>query len=246
MTCAQPPEVLSASLDGELSPDERAELDSHLDACPECSARLESLRALKHALSGLEAKASPSDAVAARIESLRYQRAGRHRRHTLRWAVGLAAAAIIAVVLGFLVVQLHLTPSLTEELVADHLKYSGETIPIVMASNNPEDIRQFFAGKVPFSPVVPSMPSTALLGGRLCKIDGRRVQLLFYEQERRRLSLYITGQAIEQDDCQSAGGHQVCVERRGPISLILVGDAPAHRLRKLLTEATLSDERSPK
>ncbi len=43
MTCEQALEAMSAALDGELSAEERKELDEHLNTCPECAALMEEL-----------------------------------------------------------------------------------------------------------------------------------------------------------------------------------------------------------
>ena len=45
MTCRELVEFLSAYLDGELAPGERAGFDAHLSACPECLAYLNTYRA---------------------------------------------------------------------------------------------------------------------------------------------------------------------------------------------------------
>lgn len=57
---------LSVYLDGETPRDERAAAEAHLDACPECSARLERLRALSAALNSLPPSA-PSAGVFDRV-----------------------------------------------------------------------------------------------------------------------------------------------------------------------------------
>ena len=43
MTCEQALEAMSAALDGELSAEERKELDEHLNTCPECAALMDEL-----------------------------------------------------------------------------------------------------------------------------------------------------------------------------------------------------------
>lgn len=43
MNCQEALEAISAAIDGELSPDERAALDAHLASCPACAALLEEL-----------------------------------------------------------------------------------------------------------------------------------------------------------------------------------------------------------
>ena len=58
--------------------------------------------------------------------------------------------------------------------------------------------------------VASSLPSAQLLGGRLCSIDGRKVQLLFYEQGSRRLSPYSSNGRAMAGECRGDGLHHVC------------------------------------
>jgi anti-sigma factor RsiW len=83
------------------------------------------------------------------------------------------------------------------------------------------------------------MRPTRLVGGRVCKIKGRKVELLFYELGEQRLSLYISDQPTGVEACHSDGEHSVCGRRSGHLSLMLVGRAPGHELRTLLDEVSL-------
>jgi negative regulator of sigma E activity len=108
-----------------------------------------------------------------------------------------------------------------------------------VASAGPETVRRYFEGVVGFVPAVPTFPSARLLGGRLCSIDGRRVQLLFYEQDSRRLSLYVSeGQALA-GECRGDGRRHACSRERDGLTLTLVGDGPAAEIRAILESATL-------
>lgn len=62
---------LSAYLDGELAPDDMAEVRRHLTDCPTCQEELEGLRLVKTTLAGLTQPELPADFTAgvwARIE----------------------------------------------------------------------------------------------------------------------------------------------------------------------------------
>ena len=60
-SCDEIVELISASLDGELTADEQTVLDEHIAFCPACSALLDDLRALHTAASGWEEVAAPAD-----------------------------------------------------------------------------------------------------------------------------------------------------------------------------------------
>jgi len=238
MSCDLFPELLSAYLDAALLPPEREQLEAHLAQCPACRARLESLRAVKHALARLPNREVPPGAVRARVESLRFV----HR--TSRARVLAAVVAVVAVgAAGLLLARRPPTPTLTltEELVGDHLRSVPDAMPAEVTSHDPQEVVAFFAGRVPFSPVAPVFPASRLVGGRLCQIDGRLVQLLFYDAKGEKLSLFVSGGDLGEPGCREARGHHVCTRRVGSRSLVLVGKLPAEELLHLLDEADRSE-----
>lgn len=241
MSCSDRHDLISAYLDGELRPAERETLEQHLASCAPCRARAASLRSLKHAVARLEGRARPPEAVLARVDALRFQLKP-SRAHVVRRAV-LGSAAAAAIVLAFAAGRawFHEGGQLTlvDELIADHLKYVPEAMPAEVASDQPEEVRRFFAGKVPFDPVVPAIDGASLIGGRLCRLRGYYEQLLFYERAGRKLSLYVSNRPDTLTDCDGQKGYHVCGDRRRGLSLMLVGDAPRDELQALLGSARL-------
>ena len=59
-SCDEIVELISASLDGELSADEQTALDEHIARCPACSALLDDLRALHMAAADWEEVSAPA------------------------------------------------------------------------------------------------------------------------------------------------------------------------------------------
>jgi anti-sigma factor RsiW len=240
VSCRQYAEAISAYLDGETAAEEHAGLQRHVASCTECSEHLEGFRALKHAVARLEGRSSPPEPVQARIEALRFRLRPRGRwlrRFGLAAAVGAAALAVATLGRDWLRIRPH--ASLPEELIADHLRYVPEAMPAEVASGDADEVRRFFVGRVPFEPVVPRLGAARLIGGRVCKIEGHKVQLLFYEIVGRKLSLYVSDREAKMEACHSGGEHCVCGKRLGALSLMLVGRAPERELRELLNEAVL-------
>lgn len=234
MNCEVSIERLSPYLDGEAPPDERRAVEEHLAACSGCRRRTESLRALKHAVARLPAREVPPDSVRARIESLRLRSRKKSSapRVMLRGALALGAMAAMAVV-----VLLSREPGPTERfadaLAADHLESVPAAKPMQVASRDPVEVARFYEGKTPFPPFVPALPGADLLGGRSCKIEGRRVELLFYESSGTILSLFVSDQVLA-SGCREARGLAVCTRMSGDLSLSLVGDLPIDRAEALL------------
>lgn len=103
MDCERALEAISAALDGELSPTERAELEAHLSSCPACRALAEELSVLNAALERSEA-APPQSLAEQVMERIAGENkvvpisAGR-RRGWRRW-MGVAAALALVVCAG--------------------------------------------------------------------------------------------------------------------------------------------------
>lgn len=237
MNCEASQELLSPYLDGELAPDEHERTSAHLDGCEACRARLESYRALKHALARLPAREAPPEAVRVRIEAARQasrQGAGAHRT----WLLASLAAGGMALAASLLLLARGpaMPDGLADALAADHLESVPAVKPMQIASGNPVEVARFFAGTTPFAPVVPGLPETRLLGGRACKIEGRRVELLFYDDDGRVLSLFVSDRPLG-TGCRQARGLTVCSRDAGELSFVLVGDRPEERLSSLLESA---------
>jgi hypothetical protein len=94
-------ERLSAYLDGELVPGERAAVEAHLQACPECTAFLAELAAVDDAASALpaEAPAGYFETFPARVRArLQPRRAAFPVRRVPVWTWAAAAALLLAVI----------------------------------------------------------------------------------------------------------------------------------------------------
>jgi anti-sigma factor RsiW len=242
MNCEQVSEVLSPYVDEELAPSERSGIDAHLAGCTSCREHVTSVRNLKHAIARLESRDEPPGAVRARVESLRFQSAGfsaapyRRRLLAVVVGVGLLAAAIFAV-------RRHQNPALPfgEELVSDYLHSLPEVRPAEVASNDPREVIRFFSGKTPFAPVVPTVPAAQLVGGRLCNVAGRRVELLFYAhgESRQSVALFVCDHAVGGAGCREYRGRPICSRRFGNLTILAIGEVPGHILEQILRETTL-------
>jgi anti-sigma factor RsiW len=242
MTCDRITELLSPYIDGELAPGDRSEVDAHLAGCALCSEQAASGRRLKHAVARLASREEPPGAVRSRIESFRFRSAARLRAASYRWLAGVAVAVGLLAVAAY-AIRSHQTSTrqLGDELVSDYLSSLPEVRPVEVASNDPSEVARFFSGKTPFAPVVPSLPGADLLGGRLCTVAGRHVELLFYTHSasRQSFSLFVCDHAVGNPGCQEHRGHQVCGRRFGNLTLLAVGEIPGHALEEILREATL-------
>lgn len=232
-------ELLSAGLDAALLDGERDHAREHAATCRDCQTRADSFRALKHAVARLPSRETPPGAVRAHVESLALRGRRSSRLGTaVRWllAAGLLSAAA-------LYVAVRRGPDgpgaqLAQELVADHLHSVPEAMPAEVMTEEPAEAVRFFSDRVPFQPVAPRLEGARLIGGRLCKIQGRRVQLLFYRAHpNETISLFVSDQALGGAGCREERGLQVCSRRAGGLALLAVGGGTSDDLRRLLDSA---------
>ena len=150
-SCDEIVELISASLDGELTADEQTALDEHIACCPACSALLDDLRALHTAASQAEEVPAPAgfvNAVMASIAAETPQKkasnvipfaSGKAKRsHWKQWSV--SAAAIAIVLLGAVSFPSLMGNFTAKEDAAMDMSYARENAPAeaIMDMGDPE------------------------------------------------------------------------------------------------------------
>jgi len=237
-----PTDRLSAFADGELGEDADREIRFHLESCEECRRRLETLRSTQHKLAELGARREPTDALRRKIERraepTTYDDAG-GLPLGLTWTrlAALAAALAVALGVGYYFGDLddaQLQSDWEELLVRDHLRSQPAAKPMDVTGEDPAAAVRYFRDKVEFSPVVPRVPRARLMGGRLCKLAGEHVELLFYRHEGEVLSLFVARNLRAPELCRSSKGHSVCVRSKGDLRLMMVGRGSRKELNELL------------
>ena len=106
MNCKGICELLTAYLDGEVTPEEKAYIEMHLRGCPQCRTELEALTAtqasLRGALKSMAEEVTPSvqawEKVRARLEKKSSWLDGLHRLLTSKtWQVATVTAAVVLI-----------------------------------------------------------------------------------------------------------------------------------------------------
>ncbi len=237
--CGEWLELISAGLDEALPGRDRERTDEHVAGCRDCQRRLGSFRALKHAIARLPSREAPPGAVRAHVEALALR--GRRSFRLTAAVPWLLAGSLVAATWTY--VSLRRVPEgpgahLAQELAADHLHSVPEAMPAEVVTEDPAEAVRFFSDRVPFRPVAPRLEGARLVGGRLCKIRGRRVQLLFYRAHPdETISLFVSDQDLGEAGCHEARGLQVCSRRADGLALLAVGGGPSEALRRLLDSA---------
>jgi anti-sigma factor (TIGR02949 family) len=189
---------MDAYLDGELASQDAREVETHLNACPDC-ARLHDARiALGAAIRAeIPALRAPED-LRIRIRGALRSAAISPARRTApplgwRW---LALAASLALVAGGswqLASNRAAGDSLTEQVLTSHIRslMPGHLTDVV--SSDQHTVKPWFNGKLDFSPSVSEFAGRGypLIGGRLEYLGGRPVAALVYGRRQHLINVFL-------------------------------------------------------
>jgi anti-sigma factor (TIGR02949 family) len=227
-------------LDGELQGEEKRVFESHLEGCERCSERVsiesEFLNALHSARQAHEAPTQLRNCVIAILEevpvetpapshlrnriteSIRHV-SGRQSSRNLRLGLAVATLIIVAVALGLWLGRMQAeqparnSPSSFAMMAANtHRRYLDRQLPLEIASASPEEISDWFDGKVPFSVKLPKYQEASgqvklyqLEGARLVGYKEDYAAYVAYRMGQRPISLVMTSNSV----AQPAGGEEI-------------------------------------
>jgi len=174
---------VTAYVDGALTAEARAEVEAHLATCASCREQEAFERGLREKMRTLPAPPLPS--------GLEERVSRRLRRRSLPSAVRwLPLAACVALVLVW---ARGAAPFVAWELMRDHVHcFSKARLPAQVWTSDAREIGEWYRAHGTELPLVPSSAGgLELVGGRFCPLLDRRVAHLYYEGNKRRLSLYM-------------------------------------------------------
>lgn len=254
MICSQSESVTEAYLSGEI---DQVAWRKHLDACPECSAKLKAEsefdRVIRHAVTseGLQTRQLEAHVRAALRESIT------PIRHPilLSWRYGIAAAValffVVIATIGYAKGRIERT-ALCIDAADDHQEEVVAKSPRKWRTEN-ADV-QALAKRIVGDASVPDRIVPAgyhLVGARVCLLHGKRYMHLDYSDGSNEISLFVR----HQDASKSLAAHVFdFFQLRGPstervdafavgsvqkdsLSLVLVSSAPIPEAEKIVAEA---------
>ena len=142
--------------------------------------------------------------------------------------------------------------SLASLLAQDHITNIPEAAQIL--SSEPISVEDWFRGKVDFMVKVPELRGATLRGGRLCRIKNHRIALLFYEKDKKPISLFIMDDSLadlssigkaeihgKKVHYQSEKGCNLIFWREKGVLYAMVSDMRQEELIHLIPETALID-----
>jgi anti-sigma factor RsiW len=196
--CPDKTPMLHALLDGELDAANASALETHLQSCPACAQRLQTLKTLHERLAELPPTPAP-EALKGRIEAMIGQESRKvvrlpPRGLTAGWAAAGGAFAALAASLIIVPQFADTGPSLRQELAQDHVRSLLADHLVDIPTSDRHVVRPWFNGKVGFNP--PPAPDLAaegfpLVGGRLDYAEGRPIAALVYRRRAHVINLFV-------------------------------------------------------
>ena len=197
MQCSDLERDLESLVDGELLAADRLDYERHLAACSGCQRLVSSRRELRRAVREAVSIPCPSSLRAKVSEKLDQKDEATLAAAGTFWqrAWQQPAVMLLAGALAGLAAVPMLRPTARENnrpVVVDAM-ISRHQLPLPLdVTGEPEKVRSWFAGKVPFRVPAPQLePVASLQGGRLADLGDREAVLLRYQQSGQPISVYI-------------------------------------------------------
>ncbi|HET9309189.1 MAG TPA: zf-HC2 domain-containing protein [Candidatus Sulfotelmatobacter sp.] len=194
MICESWKAKLDSYLDGELPHEEMRTFDAHVRNCSSCSANALSRVQLKRAIQVAGKRFTPSVEFRKRIQKTMVSK--RHLSSRLGWM--LAAAAVVAIVVGTLTTSTYLgnrssRDQVFSEIADLHVATLASSSPVDVISTDRHTVKPWFQGKIPFAFNLPELQNSefSLLGGRMTYLDQAPGAHLIYDVRKHHISVFV-------------------------------------------------------
>lgn len=188
MNCGEARKIRYVTGRLELLSGERVEAKRHVSECSDC---MEFFRQEKEFGALLRESLKKEEVPAGLKERILLSRAEKKSPFgRIYKTMALAASVLLVIGIGISLMRGTDGIGLARKLVEDHVKFLPAPGAQIVSSSS-DEIKAWFVGKVDF-PVTPPGIHALLKGGRLCRLDKKRLALLFYEHEGTQMSLFIT------------------------------------------------------
>ena len=182
--------LLHAYLDGELDPARALELEARLAESAQLRAAYERLRAMSAAIrEKADYHTAPAHLSWSPPESAL---AAPRRRAWLKHAAALAAALVVGIAVGMLVLKPGEDELRARELVASHVRATLSGRFIDVASSDQHTVKPWLSAHLPFSPPVADFSGEGfpLAGARVDYVGGAPAAVLVYKRRQHTIDVF--------------------------------------------------------
>ncbi len=212
--------LFHAALDGELDALTGLRFETHMAACPACTADYARLKALSTAIrDGATRHAAPDAVRAALMASLLPQEAaapvstnvvpfpaGRLQRWLRPATTGFALGAALAASVAVLVDNRATDTAVADSIVTAHIRalQPGHLTDVQISDQH--QVKPLFDGKIDFAPPVKELGEQGfdLVGGRLDYINGHEAAVVVYRRKLHMIDLFVTRAAHDRAGQETA------------------------------------------
>ena len=241
MTCQELEALLHPYLDGELTPDQRKDVDTHLQGCADCRARLKDWQAMHTALQAPELRFKASDTLRQRLQGELQKADARKGRE--RWPLWTAAAAVVVVSVGLLSWTLlpvaggDADDAMVDAAVAQQQQAVSANRLTDLSSSDPAAIQAYFKDKLAYVPPVHDFAAQgyALVGARLDKVKDEPAAALTYRHGSDYVTVFVCPAEKHRDtdlDTDTQDDYHVVYWTRGGLSFWTVSEMGADDLKR--------------
>lgn len=245
MTCHELDSLVHPYLDGEFSPAEKHEVESHLAVCGACAKHVDverrNLELIRSAARAGSVRAPESLKLrigAALDESTKASR----RRQVTRFTLAAAGIAICAVV-G----QQQWKQRQHQRWLDDAAARHARQFPLEIQKLSPAELEAWFGGKLNHRVDVPRFPNAVASGARLLNVREHDTAYIRYDvqppgrNEHRAAGLFVYGdredevaRQLAQPEVGSSHGYNVVSWRKGDLNYLMVTDLTEEDVRQML------------
>lgn len=243
MPCSEALRV-HAYFDGELDASAAAEIERHLENCPDCAALLADLDSMRRTLRDAAPYYRANDAlhrsIAGALDAESGDRAPRAfaRRRNSFFAGVLSGGGLTAIAAMLIVIFLVPQPGtmLVGDLTDAHLRSLMTDRLIDVASSDRHTVKPWFAGRTDVSPPAFDFAGQgfSLIGGRADYVTGRRAAVVVYRHGKHVINVFAwVGGDENLPDAATRNGYHLLFWKSGNVAFCAVSDAAPDELAQL-------------
>lgn len=206
MNCRDADELMSAAVDGELDSETLRELEEHLRQCFPCRIEFHLEKITKHVVAKHLRRVQTPESVTHHLFALLalpsstqwayppHTERHRHRRISLslRSSSVIPVAAGVAILIGGIFFfrsgilrqpQFGDRADVMEAAVANYHAFRQGAMPVQLSSDDPEEVKRFFQGKIDFDVYLPTIAGYQLAGAGITDFKGMKCAHIVYRRD---------------------------------------------------------------